>query len=230
MCDWAGRYQAVSPFFLGLVQVPNGSAGVALGQVGVATTDFAIDQITADRGQVNRSQQDGDTRGGEGGFNDQLLVTNTNTFLVPGSLNQQSTTHEAGLDSDSSLASNSHAIDSQSDTLVDKPTRLFGGIENKDAGQKANIIIDGSTIDDRAIGVADFDVSSDLPAPGGERTITKLYVLNAESLSLVSLQPLPGLIGQRNGVVVPPPSSMLHPVWARARINKIKARFSMNPP
>jgi len=204
--DWAGRNQAVSPIFLGLVQVPNGSAGVALGQVGVATTDFAIDQITADRGQVNCSQQDGDARGSEGGLNHQLFFTNTKTFLVPGSLNQQYATHKIRLDNDLSLASNSHAIDSESDTLVDKPTRLFGGIENKDAAVEANIIIDRSTIGDSAIGVADFDVSSNLPAPGGERTITELNVFNAKKFSLISLQFLPGLIGQQNGLIdVPPP-------------------------
>ena len=56
--------------------------------------------------------------------------------------------------------------------MADKPTRFFVGIENKDAGMEANIIIDWSTIGDRPIGIADFDVSSDLPAPCGERAIT----------------------------------------------------------
>ncbi|MEK7351357.1 MAG: hypothetical protein AAB177_10820 [Nitrospirota bacterium] len=213
--------------------MPEGSVGVARGQVGAATSDFAIDQIAANRGQVNCSQQDGDTRGSEGSLNDPLFFTNTNTFLVPGSLNQQYATHKLGLDNDSSLASNSHAIDSESDNLVDKPTRLFGGIENKDAAVEANIIIDRSTIGDSAIGVADFDVSSDLPVPGSEGTVAEFDVLDLQKVSLPRFQFSPALVVHGNGLIdVPPPSlsSMLHPNWVRARINKIKVRFSMNPP
>jgi hypothetical protein len=58
----------------------------------------------------------------------------------------------------------------------------------------------------------DFDVSSDLPVPGSERAIAELNVFNSKKLSLISLQFLPGLIGQQNGLVGSPPSSMLHPV------------------
>jgi hypothetical protein len=85
-------------------------------------------------------------------------------------------------------------------------------------------------IGDRPIGVSNIDVSANPSTPSGERAITELDVLNAESLALVSLQPLPGLIGQRNGVVDSPPSSMLHPVWLKVRASKIRMRFSMNPP
>ncbi len=122
---------------------------------------------------------------------------------------QQPIINELGLNGNAPLASDRHAIDSQPDTgLVGKPTALFGGIDNKNAAPEANIIIDGSTIGDSAIGVADFDVSSDLPVPGSERAIAELNVFNAKKLSLVSLQPLPGLVGQQNGLIGSPPPAL----------------------
>jgi hypothetical protein len=185
--------------------VPDGSAGVALGLVGVTATDLSFQNVSGTNREY--SEKNRDTRSSEGGFNDQLFFTNTNTVLALASMHQQSTTDELGLDSDSSLASNSHSIQAQPDTdLTDgESASLFGSVVNEDRSMEATVNEHGPMISDRAIGVADFDISADLSAPGGERTITELNVFNAERLLLVSLQSQPGFIGQQNGLVGVPP-------------------------
>jgi hypothetical protein len=144
-----------------------------------------------------------DTRGSEGGFNDQLFSTNTNTVIILASMDQQPASDEIGLNGNTSLAANRHAIDSQPNTGLaeGESASVLGSIVNENRTSEAAVDEHRSAIGDRAIGVADFDVSSDLPAPGGERAIAELDVFNAKKLSLISLQLLPGLIGQQNGLV-----------------------------
>jgi len=199
--DWAGRYQAVSPFFLGLVQVPDGSVGVALGQVGITATDFSLDKVSGTR--TGDSEKNGDAKSREDSFNDQLFFTNINILIGPASLDQQPTSDELGLNGNAPFTSNSHAIQAQPDTgLTDgESASVFGSIVNEYRSMEATVDEHRSTIGDRPIGIADFNVSADLSAPGVEGTIAKLNVFNAKKLSLVLLQPLPGLIGQRNGIV-----------------------------
>jgi hypothetical protein len=213
--------------WVGLVQAPEGIVGVALGQVGITATDLSLDKVAGTR--TGDSEKNGDTRSREGGFNNQLFSTNTNTVIILASMDQQPASDESGLNSDASFASDRHTVNAEPDARLGEgeSAGFLGSVVNENIAMKTNVDKHGSTIGDSAIGVADFDVSSDLPAPGGEGTIADLNVFNAKKLSLVSLQPLPGLAGQQNGIVAPPPSSMLHPDWARARISKIKIRFSM---
>jgi hypothetical protein len=181
-----------------LVKAPDGIVGTTFGLFGITATDLSFN--------TGSSEKNRDARGSEGGFNDQLFFPNANFLMALNSQEQQPVSNELGLNGNPPLATDRHAIDSQSDTgLIGKRTTLFGGIDNKDAASEANIIIDGSTIGDRPIGIADFDVGSDLSAPGSEGAIADFDVLNAESLSFISLQSLPGLVGQRNGVIGPPP-------------------------
>jgi hypothetical protein len=72
---------------------------------------------------------------------------------------------------------------------------------NENRTYKATVDEHRSAIGDRPIGVSNVDGSADPSTPSGEWAITELDVLDAEKLSLVSFQPLPGLIGQRNGIV-----------------------------
>lgn len=204
--------------------MPNGSAGIALGQVGVTATDLSLD--------TGSSEKNRDARGSEGGFNDQLFLANTNTVFALGTVDQQPITDKLAFNGNASFASDRHSIDAEPDAGLTEgeSTSLLRSVVNESRTTEATVNEHGSMVGDSPIGVADFDVSSDLSAPGGERAITELNVLNAEKLSLVLLQPLSGLIGQQNRLVGVPPSSILHPYWVRARTNRISARLSMNPP
>ena len=159
--------------------MPNGSAGNTFGLLGITATDLSLDKGTGTSLEYSETYRD--TRGSEGGFNDQLSFTNTDMILAPGSVDQQSTTDELGLNGNAPLAANRHAIDSQSDTGLAEGARagFLGSGVNENIPMKTNIGKHGSTIGDSGIGVADFDVSSDLPAPGGERAIAELDVFNA---------------------------------------------------
>jgi len=185
--------------------VPEGSVGVALGQVGITATDFSLDKVSGTR--TRDSEKNGDTRSREGSFNDQLLFPNTNFLMALNSQEQQPTSDELRLNGNTSLASDCHAIDSQPDTGLaeGESASVLGSVVNENISIKTNVDKHGSTIGDSSIGVADFDVSADLPTPGGERAIAELDVFNAKKLSLMLLQPLPGLIGQQNGLVGAPP-------------------------
>lgn len=87
----------------------------------------------------------------------------------------------------------------------------------------------GTIIDYSAIRVADIDVCFNPAAPSSEGATADFEVFK-EQLLFESLQFLPIFVSQRNGVVGPPPSSILHPVWLRARTNKIRVHFNINPP
>jgi hypothetical protein len=186
--------------------MPDGSVGVALGQIGITATDFSLDKGTGT--SLKYSEADRDTRGSEGGFNDQLLSSNANFLMALNSQEQQPTGNELGLNGNAPLAANRHAIDSQPDTgLTEGESAGFlSSVVNESRTTEATVNEHGSVIGDRAIGVADFDVSSDLSTPGSERAIAELNIFNAKKLSLMLLQPLPGLIGQQNGLVGIPPT------------------------
>ena len=183
----------------GLVNVPDGGAGVAFGQLGVTATDLSL--------ATGPSEKNRDARGSEGGFNDQLFFANTNTVFALRTVDQQPITDKLAFNGNASFASDRHAIDAQPDTGLNdgESARLLRSIVNENIAMETNIHEHGSVIGDRAIGVADFDVSSDLPAPGGEGTVAEFDVLNLQKVSLVPLVQLPTLLGHGNGLVGAPP-------------------------
>jgi hypothetical protein len=180
--------------------VPDGGAGIALGQVGVTATDLSLD--------TGPSEKNRDARGSEGGFNDQLFLANTNTVFALGTVDQQPITDKLAFNGNASFASDRHTIDSEPDARLSKgeSSRLLGSVVNENRTYKATVDEHRSAIGDRPIGVSNVDVSADPSTPSGERAITELDILDAERLSFISLQPLPGLIGQQNGLIgVPSP-------------------------
>ncbi len=206
MREWAGRNQAVSPFFLGLVQVPEGSAGVALGQIGITATDLSLDKGAG--ASLKYSEADRDTRGSEGGFNDQLFLANTNTVFTLGTVDQQPITDKLALNGNASFASDRHTVNAKPNAGLTEgeSASLLRSIVNESRTTEATVNEHGSMVGDSPIGIADLDVSSDLPVPGSKGTVAEFDVLNNKKLSLISLQFLPGLVGQQNGLVgVPPP-------------------------
>ena len=189
----------------GLIQAPNGIAGVSLGQVGVTTPDLSFQNV-ADI-DMESSEQNRNAGSRESGFNNQLFSTNTNVLIGPASLDQQPASDESGLNSDASFASDRHTVNAEPDARLGEgeSASVLASVVNENIAMKTNVDKHGSTIGDRPIGVSNFDVSPDLPAPGGEGTIANRNVFNAKKLSLISLQPLPGLACQQNGIVGPPP-------------------------
>ena len=200
------------------------------GQIGITATDFSLDKVSGTR--TGDSEKNGDARGGEGSFNDQLFLANTYAILSFGPLDQQPTFDEAWINSNLSLASDSHAVKADPNTILSERESSSSGssIVDKDIAFQTGVHPDGPMINDGTVSVPNFNVGFDFSTPSGERAATDFEFLNLKKFPLETLQFLPDLFGQRNGVVGPPLSSMLHPVWARARINKIKVRFSMNPP
>ena len=196
----------------GLVQVPEGSVGIARGQVGITATDLSLDKIAGTR--TGDSEKNGDTRSREGGFNDQLFITDSRTSLAvdvifdqeAGTIGAGVTANQLGFDNNASLTSHSHAIDSQPDAgLPDKSSGVVVGIVNKSASVETNIVVDESAVGDSAIGVAHFNVGFNAAVPGSEGTVTKFDVLNLQKVSLPRLQFPPTLIIHENGIVGPPP-------------------------
>ena len=98
----------------GLIQTPNGIAGVTLGQVGVTTPDLSFQNV-ADI-DMESSEQNRNAGSSEGGFNDQFFFTNTNVLIGSASLDQQPTTDEIAFNGYAPFTSNSHAIQAQPDT------------------------------------------------------------------------------------------------------------------
>lgn len=139
--------------------MPEGSGGVALGQIGITAPNLSLDKVAGTNAQ--EAQNAWDTRSRERGFNDQLFITDSRTSLAvdvlfdqeAGSTGMVIATDQLGFNNKASLAANRHAIDSQSDTgLPNKSAGLVVGIEDEGTAQKTNIIVDGAAIGDSAVG------------------------------------------------------------------------------
>jgi hypothetical protein len=189
------------PIFLGLVQVLEGSGGVARGQIGITATDFSLDKVSGT--WTRDSEKNGNARGNEGSFNDQLFLANTNAILSLGTLDQQSAHDKAWINGDLSLASDSHPIQSELNTALSQQETSASGtsVVDENSSFQANVYPDGPMISDGTVNVANLNVGFDLSTPGGERAATDFEFLNLKKFPLESLQFLPDLFGQRNRIV-----------------------------
>jgi len=133
-----------------------------------------------------------EARGSGGGVKDQLFMTNTDMTLALASVDQQLTSDDLGLIGHAPLAPDRHAVDSQPDAGLSERERagFLGSVVNENLAMKTNVDKHGPTRGDRPIGIADFDVSSDLSAPSGERAITERTVFNSQKPSRISRQSL----------------------------------------
>jgi hypothetical protein len=138
------------------------------GQLGVTATDLSFD--------TGSSEKNGDARGGEGGFNDQLFLTNTNAILSIGSLDQQSTRDKVWLNSDFSLASDSHPIQTKPNTALTRGESSGTGtsIVDENISFQADVHPDGSMISDGIVNVPNFNIGFDFSTPGGEGPLPTL--------------------------------------------------------
>ena len=151
------------------------------------------------------SEQNGNAGSSERGVYDQLLFEHSNVFMGPTSCHQQSTDDEFGVNGDALLSADGHAVETNPDAgLVAKNTGFFEGVVDEGRADEATVVEHGAAIHESAIDVANLDISADLSAPGGEGAVADFYVFNAQSLSLVSLQLLPGFVSERNELIGPP--------------------------
>ena len=92
--------------------MPDGSAGIALGQVGITATDLSLDKVPGTKPED--TEKTWFTRGSKGGFNGQLLVTNTSAALAmdvfldqsTGDIGAGVTANQFGFDDNASLPAN----------------------------------------------------------------------------------------------------------------------------
>ena len=86
------------------------------GAVGVTTVDFSL------KASVGTSTDDKETNGnagcGEGGFDNQLLLLNTNGVFTLGSWTSKPAMTRLGMINDLSFPSNSHAVQSELDATL----------------------------------------------------------------------------------------------------------------
>jgi hypothetical protein len=187
--DWAGRNQAVSPIFLGLVHVPDGIAGASLGLTGSTAPNCTLDHV-ATGGQLDRAQKDGYAGDSQSGLDYQLLLANEGTF------DQEHTINELGSDGNSTFTSDGHAIQAHPNTglSIREGASSVTSVVDKYVAVKPNIDPHGALIGERPIGISDFDICFESSTPSSQGTITNLDVFKFEQISLVSFESVSSLV------------------------------------
>ncbi|MDH4188510.1 MAG: hypothetical protein OEV08_16100, partial [Nitrospira sp.] len=180
-----------------LVDVPDGIGGITSRYVGVAAPDFSLPD-GADRQARN-------TGIGQGGLDNQSFFVNLNIASVQSILNDQEArnvrvsllgsvafTDQLGMNSDSSFATNGHAVEAQNESDLfweGEGASLSQVIVNHDGALHSSISEDGATINQSVIdGATHFDIRGDLAPQGGNGAGTDLDVLNLEKVPLESLK------------------------------------------
>jgi hypothetical protein len=119
--------------------------------------------------------------------------------------------HHTAIDGDTSLASDSHAVQAQPDAFLYGSQKAF--VVDTSLGQ-AGESPDGenrASINKRAVHVSDFEISGDPSIPGGNRASTNFEVFDLQELSLFGFEALPGAIRELDDFVGPLPFPVLVP-------------------
>jgi hypothetical protein len=179
---------AANAWWVNLVEAPNGVATGNLGALLVSTNNLAgiSEQI-----QNEHHQSGGNAGLGEGSFDNDSVLSDVSGFPKIAWANEVTpvgcipSADELFTNSDTSLATDGHAVEAQSDTL------LGAGQGNIviDAGvrhvNETSIVEGVAFVDESAISVADFDVRFYATLPSGEGTGADLQVLDLEKISLL---------------------------------------------
>jgi len=208
--DLASLLDASRAGWLGMIKMPDGGAGITLGSFGGTTAELTV---VNDRNE----HEDGDAGVGEGGLNDQLLLTNAHILFVThdqqaasvgvgafGSVfNSTAVANQTWGDSDSSLAPHSHPIQSQDESVLSGKldgTTLAQIIVNHDGAIHTSIRISGAAIGESPIGIANFNVGRDFAAPGSNGAISDLEILKLQELSFPLFKVFPALRREGDGL------------------------------
>ena len=177
-----------------LVEMPDGSRGVSLGNFGISAPEFVV----VNQGDV---KEDGNTGSRERGLDNQgvladsnnvFISLNENTFslgitsLGSGISNGASVAGQIGGDRHASLSADGHPIQSQDDSelLLGEEAAQTNVIVDHDVAIHPDIRISGALVDGSAVGVSNFDISPDLTSPSGDGAIANLDVLKLEEFTL----------------------------------------------
>ena len=201
-----------------LINTPNWGGWITPWEVGSAATEFSAVQ-------VNNVQEYGDARIGEGRFDNQFLFPDSDRSLDSLAVSYESTgsmrisslrnglsnsTFEAdqiGSDGHPSLATNSHAVQAQDDSLLFQGHDAILGhtVVDEHATSHANIGDCGATIDWPIIpgSIADFNVRRDFSSPGSEGAIADINIFQLEEFTLPLLPSTQFLSREFDGFVEP---------------------------
>ena len=193
--------------WLGIVEAPDGIAGVSLGSFGILTANLVI---------MSTATEDRNAGSSEGSLDDQRLFANSDvSSILTTSLNQVADSigigilgtvpfaDQLGVDGDSSFPSDSHAIQSGKDAslLPGEGSTVGNIIVDHDAADQSKIDKSRSVIDGLSVLVSDVDVSRDLASPGGNGTSTDLQLLDLDKLALQSFPAFSGFRGEASGSI-----------------------------
>jgi len=194
--------------WLGIVETPDGRAGITLGSFGGTTSELTV---------VNdgNEQEDRDAGFGEGGVDNQRFFTDSHpsVFLAVapyettgdlgvGLFGAVGLTDQLGSYGNPSFSPDGHAIKTQYESalLGEGESSTFSQIiVNHDTARHASISVGWSAIGDSAIGVSNFNISRDLASPGSNRAISDLEVLKLQELSLQPFNTFPALRREGDG-------------------------------
>jgi hypothetical protein len=190
--------------WLGVVETPDGSAGVTLGSFGISTSNLVI---------MSTATEDRNTGCGESRFDDQRFFTDTDIVFLS---NNEETgtprvsnhfaillTDEPGLNGDPSLTSDGHTIQtSEKASLVQgEGTSLVEVVVNHNTTDQSEIGKSGSVVDGATIPVSDIDLSRNLASPGGDGTSTNLQLFDFDVLTLQPFPAISGFRGEASGLI-----------------------------
>jgi hypothetical protein len=177
-----------------LVEAPDGSIGVSLGNFGISTPELVV----VNQGDV---KEDGNTGSRERGLDNQGVLADSNnvfislnentdsvgiTSLGSGISNGTSVAGQIGGDGHASLSADGHPVQSQDDSelLQGEEATQTNVIVDHDVAIHPDIRISGALVDGSAVGVSNFDISPDLTSPSGDGAIANLDVLKLEEFTL----------------------------------------------
>lgn len=138
---------------------------------------------------------------------------------------------QVGSDDYASLSADSHTIQSQDDSLLlqGQETTLGYVIVNEHIALHSKVADGRAAIDGLAIpgGIADFNIRSDFAAQGSDGAVADLDILELEELSLRPLETLSPFGGEFDGFVTSTFFADVTTDLGRARMNRIRPRFSI---
>jgi hypothetical protein len=178
------------------------------------------------------AQTNGGTGLRESSRYNQLLFSQTNlVHEVAFDTEQVASTrvaHEFSVNGDPTFTPDGHAVEPQLDAgLLVRQHELVLQVRGEQA-LESDIGDNGTFVDHRAIGVADFDIGLQTAAPGSNGASADVQILDLEKVPLLPFESRPNFI--KIPAFEGPYSPYSQPAWVRARTNRIRMRVSMNPP
>jgi len=181
--------------FLDLVQVPDGSVGGESRQIGIAAASSVMEQVSAIHVEGTEAQRDAGF--GQSSLDEQLFFTDLRSISqvatsLGACIHWDSLADHAPVNNELPSATNSHTVQSQLNSTIVGSDEIPTSDVVLDAGNvtKSNISIDGTLIDQRAIGIANSQIRGELSSPSSNGASSNLDILALKQFLLLVFQPL----------------------------------------